>query len=68
MMLEFAAFTPLFVGPLGFLLVTLLVIIGILIVARLVFAVAWKVILVGAVVLGLLWLLGAFRFGLPGLG
>lgn len=66
-MLGLATFTPMFVGPLGFLLFTLLVIIGILIIARLVFAVAWKVILVGAVVLGLLWLLGVFRFGPPGL-
>lgn len=62
------SFSPLFVGPGGFLIFTLLVIILILVIARLVFALAWKVIFVGAIVLGLLWLLGAFRFGLPGLG
>lgn len=65
-MLEVGTFTPLFVAPLGFLLVTLLVIIGILIIARLAFSVAWKFIVVGAIVLGFLWLLSGFRFGPPG--
>ncbi len=55
----------LFVGPLGFLLVTLLGIIIVLALARFVLRVAWKVVLVGAVLLGVLWLIGVLTAGRP---
>lgn len=61
------ALSPLFVGPGGFLLGTLLFIVVILVIARLVFALAWRVVVIGAIILGLLWLLGAVGFGPPGL-
>ncbi len=50
--------TMLFIGPLWFLAVTFVAILVLLVLARLVFALAWRVILVGAIVLGLLWLIG----------
>lgn len=55
----FAALSPLFVGPSAFLLVTLLALVLLLLVVRVIFGLALKLVVVGAVVLGLLWLLGA---------
>lgn len=60
-------FTPLFVGPTAFLLGTLLLIVVALVVARIIFAIAWRIIVILAVVLGVLWLLGAIGAGPPGL-
>lgn len=60
--------TPLFVGPTAFLVVTLLVILLVLAVAHLVFRLAWRLILVAAIVLLGLWLLGAIGSVTPGMG
>lgn len=60
--------SPLFVGPVGFLLGTLLVILLVLLVARVVFGLAWKLVVIGAVALVVLWLLGGLGTGSPGLG
>lgn len=68
MTVDITTLVPLFVGPSAFLLVTLLVIVLILAIARLVFGLAWKLVVIGAVVLGLLWLLGVIGSGAPGLG
>lgn len=63
---EFATLPPLFVGPIGFLLSSLLLIVLILVVARLVFGLAWKLVKIAAIVLLVLWLLGAIGSG-PGI-
>lgn len=63
-----SALVPLFVGPLAFLLAALLVILVVLTVARVVFGLAWRLVVIGAVVLGVLWLLGVVGSGPPGLG
>ncbi|MXR52349.1 hypothetical protein GRX03_12135 [Halovenus sp. WSH3] len=56
----------LFVGPLGLLLSALVTILLILVVLRIVFALAWRLVVVVAVVLAILWLLGAVGIGTPG--
>lgn len=61
-------FIPLFVGPTAFLLGTLMLILLILAFIRLVFGLAWRLVLLMAVVLGLLWLIQGLRIGPPGLG
>ena len=61
-----SSLSPLFVGPLGILVFALLLIIGILVIARLVFTLAWKFVLIGALVLGFLWLVGTLSVGSPG--
>ena len=66
MMPEFATLPPLFVGPTGFLLSSLLLIVLILVVARLVFGLAWKLVKIAAVVLLVFWLLGVIGSG-PGI-
>lgn len=63
-----SSLVPLFVGPLAFLLGAVLVILVVLTVARVVFGLAWRLVVIGAVVLGVLWLLGAVGSGPPGLG
>lgn len=68
MTLSFGVLTPLFVGPVEFLLMTLLVIGLILLVARVIFGFAVKFIMIGAVILGVLWLVGTVGAGLPALG
>lgn len=60
--------TPLFLGPSAFLFGTLLLILAVLVIARVVFAIAWRGILLGALVLGLLWFVGAIGSGPPGFG
>lgn len=50
---------PLFVGPIGFLIGLLLLIIVVLVVARVILGLAWKLVMIGVVVLGMLWLVGA---------
>ncbi|MFW6153559.1 MAG: hypothetical protein ACOC42_04285 [Halobacteriota archaeon] len=54
---------PLFLGPTVFLFGALLFIIVILVIARVVFAIAWRIIVIAAVVLGLLWLVGVIGSG-----
>lgn len=68
MTLAFAGLSPLFVGPVGVLLLTGLVIALLLVITRVVFGLAIKVIVVGAVIGGVLWLLGALNVGPPALG
>lgn len=63
-----AALAPLFVGPSVFLIGTLLVIALVLVIARVVIGLAWKLVVIGAIVLSVLWLLGAIGVGTPGLG
>ncbi|WP_290817812.1 hypothetical protein [Halovivax sp.] len=59
MSLALLATLPSFVGPLGFLLSALLVVVLVLVVGRLLFGLAWNVVLIVLVALGVLWLLGA---------
>lgn len=54
-----ATLAPLFVGPSVFLVGTLLVIVLILAIVRVV---------IGTIILGVLWLLGAIGVGPPGIG
>lgn len=54
--------TPLFVGPLGFTLVGLVALVVLVLVARVVFGLAFRLAAIGAVVLGALWLLGMVSF------
>jgi predicted RND superfamily exporter protein len=56
---------PLFVGPLAFLVVGLLAIVLVLSIARLIFSLAWDILVIAAIVLGVLWLLGAVGGGPP---
>lgn len=68
-----AAVTPLFVGPSSFLIGVLLLIIVVLVIARVVIGLAKKLVVIGAVVLLVLWLVGAISIGgfgvtPPGLG
>lgn len=58
----------LFLGPTAFLLGALLVIVAVLVVARVVLGFAWRLVVVGAVVLCILWLLGAVGTGPPTFG
>lgn len=58
-------FSPLFVGPVAVLLASVLAIGLILILARLVVGLAWKLVVVSAVVLALLWLLGMIGPDIP---
>lgn len=62
------ALSPLFVGPGAFLVGTLLLIALVFVVARVVLGVAWKLVVIGALVVGVLWIAGAVGVGQPGLG
>lgn len=67
------AVTPLFLGPAGFLIGALLLIVLVLVIARVVIGLAWKLVVIGAIILVVLWLIGAIGtggFGIapPGLG
>lgn len=57
--------SPLFVGPVVFLVGAILAIALILVLARVVVGIAWRVAVVGAIVLGVLWLLGYVGSGSP---
>lgn len=59
------AVSPLLVGPMGFLLGALLLILLILLIARVVFSLGWKLIVIAAIVLGVLWLVAAVASGPP---
>ncbi len=63
-----ATLPPLFVGPSAFLIGALLVIVLVLVIARVVIGLAWKLVVIGAIVLGALWIVGAIGTGAPGLG
>lgn len=63
-----AALAPLFVGPSVFLIGTLLAIVLVIVIARVLIGLAWKLVVIGAIILGVLWLLGAVSVGPPGLG
>ena len=67
MSVAIATAVALFVGPLGFLLSALLVIALILVVGRLLFGLAWNLLVIGAVVVAAIWLLGVTSSGPPGL-
>lgn len=56
---------PLFLGPIAGFLGVLLVIVLIALVVRVVFSLAWRLVVIGAVVLGVLWLLNALGSGPP---
>lgn len=56
---------PLFVGPTAALLATLLLVVLVVVVARIVLGLAWRLLVLGAVVLAVLWLLGAVGTGPP---
>jgi ascorbate-specific PTS system EIIC-type component UlaA len=58
--------SPLFVGSLSFLISTLVAILLVLIILRVVFALAWRLIVIAAIVLGVLWLLSALGITTPG--
>lgn len=67
------AVTPLFLGPSAFLIGVLLLIVLVLVIARVVIGLAWKLVVIGAIILVVLWLIGAIGtggFGIapPGLG
>ena len=58
--------SPLFVGPLSFLISALVVILLVLVILRVVFALAWRLVIVAAIVLGVFWLLSALGITTPG--
>ena len=59
---------PLFVGPTLFLLGLLIALVVAVVVICLLFSLSWRVIAIGALVLGILWLVGAIGFGPAGPG
>ncbi len=63
MIAELSALTPLFVGPGAFFISLLLVIFLVLVLARVVIGLAWRLILVVGIILGVFWLAGALGTG-----
>jgi hypothetical protein len=63
-----ATLAPLFVGPSVALIGTLLAIVVVLVIARVLIGLAWKLVVIGAIILSVLWLLGAVSVGPPGFG
>lgn len=63
MILPATAVTPMFVGQITFLLGVLLLIVILLVVARVVIGLAWRLVVIGAIILLVLWLLGAIGTG-----
>lgn len=61
-------FAPLFVGPSAFLVGVLLLIVVVLVIARIVIGLAWKLVVVAAIILGVLWLVGTTGIGGLGIG
>lgn len=59
---------PLLLGPALSIVGMLLLIVLILALARIVFGLAWKLIVIAALVLGVLWLIGALSSGPPAFG
>jgi hypothetical protein len=62
------AVTPLFIGPSAFLVGALLLIVLVLAIARVVIGLAWKLVVIGAIILVVLWLAGAIGTGGLGIG
>jgi hypothetical protein len=56
-------FAQLFAGPIGFLVVSLVALLVLLVVVRVLFSIAWRVIAIGALLLVVLWLVGAVSLG-----
>ncbi|RQG98583.1 hypothetical protein [Natrarchaeobius oligotrophus] len=57
-----AASIPLFVGPTVFLLGLLIALVVAAAIVGLLFSLSWRVIAIGALVLGILWLVGVIEF------
>ena len=62
------AVTPLFIGPSAFLVGLLLLIVLMLVIARVVIGLAWKLVVIGAIILVVLWLAGVIGTGGLGIG
>jgi uncharacterized membrane protein len=56
-------FAQLFTGPIAFLVVSLVALLLLLLVVRVLFSIAWRVIAIGALLLVVLWLVGAVSLG-----
>ena len=56
-------FVPLLAGPIAYLVVSLVAILLLLAVVRVMFSIAWRVIAIGALLLVILWLVGAVSLG-----
>ena len=56
-------FAPLFAGPIAYLVVSLVALLLLLVVVRVLFSIAWRVIAIGALLLVVLWLVGAVSLG-----
>ena len=54
---------PLFAGPIGFLVISLVGLLVLLLVVRILFSIAWRVIAIAALLLLVLWLVGAVSLG-----
>ena len=56
-------FAPLLAGPIAYLVVSLVALLLLLVVVRVLFSIAWRVIAIGALLLVILWLVGAVSLG-----
>ena len=56
-------FAPLFAGPIAYLVVSLVALLLLLVVVRVLFSIAWRVIAIGTLLLVILWLVGAVSLG-----
>lgn len=56
-------FVPLLAGPIAYLVVSLVALLLLLVVVRVLFSIAWRVIAIGALLLVILWLVGAVSLG-----
>jgi len=56
-------FAQMFTGPIAFLVVSLVALLLLLVVVRVLFSIAWRVIAIGALLLIVLWLVGAVSLG-----
>ena len=56
-------FAPLFAGPIGYLVISLVGLLVLLLVVRILFSIAWRVIAIAALLLLVLWLVGAVSLG-----
>ena len=60
-----ASLTPLFLGPLWFILSTVLVILVALVVLRLLIGLAWRLVVIVAIIVAVFWLFGSLSAGPP---
>ena len=56
-------FAPLLAEPIAFLVVSLVALLLLLVLVRVLFSIAWRVIAIGALLLVVLWLVGAVSLG-----